>query len=59
MKPTKSVTENRRKIALQRETLRALNAEELTHAAGGDSQGITRVKSCTCTFTSDIGKTIL
>lgn len=58
MKPTKSV-ENRRKIALQGETVRALNAAELSHAAGGEGTGITRVNSCGCTFTTNIGRTIV
>jgi len=58
MKPTKSV-EHRRKIALQSETLRALSPAELTHAAGGEGTGITRVNSCGCTFTSNIGRTIV
>ncbi len=58
MKPTKSV-ENRRKIALHSETVRALSLAELTHAAGGEGTGITRVHTCGCDFTSNIGKTIV
>lgn len=57
MKSTKSV-ENRRKIALNKETVKALSAEELTHVAGGEFNGISG-NSCGCHFTKDIGKTIV